>query len=129
MIESAEQFRDLRESDDPCEYRRAAQEEASLEVWLDVISRMPDLRCWVAQNKTVPIAILELLADDPDSRVRWMVASKRKLPESLQLKIAADSDPSIRATLARNPKATERVLKILAHDVTLLVRDAVSLRK
>lgn len=52
MIESAEQFRSLLESDEPNEYHRAAHDEASLEVWLDVVSRMPTMRFWVAQNKT-----------------------------------------------------------------------------
>jgi hypothetical protein len=82
MLNSAEQFRSLRESDDPNEYRRAAHDEAPIEVWLDVVARMSDMRFWVAQNKTVPIEVLEQLADDPDPRVRGMVAGKRKLPET-----------------------------------------------
>ena len=41
MITSAEEFRDLRLSEDPAEYDRAAMEEAPLQVWRDVISRFP----------------------------------------------------------------------------------------
>jgi hypothetical protein len=116
MIESAEQFRSLRESEQSDEYSRASHDEAPLEVWLEIIDRMPDMRFWVAQNKTVPISVLESLADDTDPRVRDMVARKRKLPESLQIKLATDSDPIVRCTLARNAKLAPRALAILAVD-------------
>ena len=116
MIESAEQFRSLRESELPNEYSRAAHDDAPLQVWLDIIDRMPDLRFWVAQNKTVPISVLETLADDTDPRVRDMVARKRKLPEALQIKLARDSDPAVRCTLAQNAKLAPRALAILTDD-------------
>lgn len=77
MIDSAEEFVRLRSSDDPAEYRRAAHEEASVQTWLDVVDRFPDMRFWVAQNKTVPLEILERLRHDPDDRVRSMVLLKR----------------------------------------------------
>ena len=124
MIESAEQFRALRESEIAEEYRRAAHDEARIEVWLDVIARMPEMRFWVAQNKTVPALVLEHLADDADWRVRSMVASKRKIPETLQLKLAADNDAAVRSALAHNAKVTPNVLLILADDHDELVRDA-----
>jgi hypothetical protein len=77
MIESPEEFRRLRESENPAEYRRAAHDEASIEVWLEVIRRWPDMRVWVAQNKTVPVSVLEILVNDPDEKVRDMVLRKR----------------------------------------------------
>lgn len=77
MIDSPEEFRRLRESEDPEAYLRAAHEEAPLEVWLEVIRRWPDMRFWVAQNKTVPLSVLEILVRDPDERVRDMVLRKR----------------------------------------------------
>ena len=43
MIESADEFRRLRESDDPAEYLRAAHEPARLDVWREVIARFPEL--------------------------------------------------------------------------------------
>ncbi|MDB4759719.1 HEAT repeat domain-containing protein [bacterium] len=128
MINSAEQFRSLRESEDPDEYRRAAHDEAPVEVWLDVVTRMPDMRFWVAQNKTVPVAVLEQLADDPNSRVRDMVARKRKIPETLQIKLAADTEPSVRSALAYNAKVTARVLAMLIDDDDQTVRDAAQRR-
>ena len=123
MIESAEQFRALRESEIVEEYRRAAHDEARIDVWLDVIARMPDMRFWVAQNKTVPVVVLERLADDADERVRSMVARKRKIPETLQLKLAVDNDSEVRSALARNAKVTSNVLLILADDHDDFVRD------
>lgn len=76
MIESAEEFVRLRTSEEPTEYRRAAHDDASEDTWRDVVERFPDMRFWVAQNKTVPLSILETLRDDPDERVRVMVRAK-----------------------------------------------------
>ena len=128
MIESAEQFRSLRESELPDEYSRAAHDDAPLEVWLDIIDRMPDLRFWVAQNKTVPISVLETLADDTDPRVRDMVARKRKLPEALQIKLARDVDPAVRCTLAQNAKLAPGALAILTDDDDDMVTAALQRR-
>ncbi|MGH3738668.1 MAG: hypothetical protein ACRDT6_24145 [Micromonosporaceae bacterium] len=77
MIDSAEEFVRLRTSEYPAEYNRAAQDEAAESTWRDVIERFPDMRFWVAQNKTVPLSVLEMLRHDPDERVRDMVTSKR----------------------------------------------------
>lgn len=76
VIESAEEFVRLRTSEDPDEYERAAYDGASEDTWRDVVARFPDMRFWVAQNKTVPLSILELLRHDPDERVRSMVRAK-----------------------------------------------------
>src|SRR5262249_30672705 len=87
-IESAEEFVRLRTSERPEDYLRAAREPASSEVWDAVIDDHPDMRFWVAQNKTVPHSVLERLAVDPDSRVRWMVARKRKAGAALLAALA-----------------------------------------
>ena len=76
MIQSAEEFVRLRTSDDASEYGRAAHEQASEDTWRDVIERFPDMRVWVAQNKTVPLSILELLRHAPDKGVRDMVRAE-----------------------------------------------------
>ena len=114
MIESAEEFVRLRESDWPEDYRRAAHEEAPLEIWLKVIEDYPQMRFWVAQNKTVPLRILEILARDPDPHVRGMVASKRKLTPEIQLILADDPDDGVRDRLANNAKATRQALEKVA---------------
>ncbi|KAB2807465.1 hypothetical protein F9L07_25785 [Pimelobacter simplex] len=77
VIQSADEFVRLRSSDDPEEYARAAHGAATEDIWLDVIDRFPEMRFWVAQNKTVPLSILELLRRDPDANVVRMVRSKR----------------------------------------------------
>jgi hypothetical protein len=77
VIESAEEFVRLWTSEDPSEYARAAHDEATVETWRDVIERFTEMRFWVAQNKTVPLVILEELRSDPDEQVRSMVRAKR----------------------------------------------------
>ncbi|HVC82008.1 MAG TPA: hypothetical protein VNL35_16065 [Chloroflexota bacterium] len=109
-IGSAEEFTRLRTSSDPAEYHRAAHEEASLDVWLEVIRDFPEMRFWAAQNKTIPIEILEILCHDIDSRVRHMVASKRKIPHDLQSILARDTDASIRRALAHNARVAADIL-------------------
>jgi hypothetical protein len=88
VIESAEEFLRLRTSDDPDQYRQAAHDQASEGTWRDVIDRFPDMRVWVAQNKTVPLPILEELRNDPDVRVRSMVRAtgiwKRAHPDDFK---------------------------------------------
>ncbi|MAI32832.1 MAG: hypothetical protein CMM07_14320, partial [Rhodopirellula sp.] len=66
--------------------------------------------------------------DDPDSRVRDMVARKRKIPETLQIKLAADTEPSVRSALAYNAKVTARVLAMLIDDDDQTLRDAAQRR-
>ena len=77
VIDSAEEFVRLRTSDAPADYNRAARDEASENTWHDIIERFPDMRFWVAQNKTVPLSVLEVLRNDADERVQHMVTSKR----------------------------------------------------
>ncbi|MFD5019771.1 hypothetical protein ACFWMP_12785 [Paenibacillus sp. NPDC058367] len=69
-----------------------------------------------AHNKSIPIEIMEILADDADERVRFNVATKNRLPESLQMKLAKDLDSSIRKRIVYNKKVTFRVLTILLND-------------
>lgn len=116
MIRTAEEFKRLRESDDPNEYRRAAEEEASLETWRSILIAYPEMAEWVAHNKTVPVEILAELINHPDPRVRSTVADKRKLPEQMMLSLAEDKDESVRLRLAHNRKASKVVLEKLAKD-------------
>lgn len=124
MIESAERFVSLRESSDPAEYRRAAQEEAEVQVWNDVIDRYPEMRQWVAYNKTVPIDILRRLARDENREVRCAVADKRKLTADMFKVLASDGDSAVRSRVAYNRKAPDAILEQLAEDPEPLVREA-----
>ncbi len=122
MINSAEEFIRLRTSDNSDEYLRATWDEAPLQVWFELVDKHPDMRFWVAQNKSVPVEVLELLASDEDSNVRAMVASKNRLPEHLQLKLAKDSDGGVRKRVVYNKKATIKVLHVLEQDFDEEVR-------
>lgn len=124
MIHSAEEFVRLRLSSNQAEYNRAVHEEAPEEVWLRIIDRYPELRQWVAHNKTVPISVLAVLADDADASVRCTVAEKRTLTFALRQKLAQDPDASVRARLAHNRKCEKAILELLATDQEAFVREA-----
>lgn len=129
MIESAEEFKKLRESENSEEYTRASTEQADTEVWKQVLKKYDYLSVWVAQNKTVPLEILEILSCHSDSRVRSMVARKRKLTEQLMLTLAKDKDASVRNAVANNAKATTTVLGILQKDSEEFVRNSANREK
>lgn len=116
MIMSADEFVYLRESDDPDLYRRAAQDSASTQVWLDVIAKYPDMATWVAHNKTIPVEIMELLAKSEDPGVRMTVASKRKCPPALLEALAHDTEPTVRLSVASNAKVPVPILQSLLED-------------
>ena len=122
MIESAEEFKRLRESEIPQEYNRAVTESAALSTWRDVLETYPEMAFWLAQNKTVPVEVLRDLAVHQESSVRSMVARKRKIPESLMLLLAKDKDESVGHALVNNVKVTNKVLTILLEDPWHAVR-------
>lgn len=124
MIATSDEFKRLRESAEPSEYIRAASDEAPVEVWREIVAEMPEMRFWVAQNKTVPIEILEDLARCSGVDVRCMVARKRKITESIGLILAEDGDETVRAALARNPKLPKAVQNVLLGDPSPLVQEA-----
>ena len=116
MITTAEEFVELRTSDDPQLYHRAAHDFASVEVWIDVLQRYPAMCFWVAQNKTVPIEILELLIHHDDWKVRHMIASKRKCPPALLGILALDEDSGVRHAVVISPRVPRFVLELLLND-------------
>ncbi len=116
MIKSAREFVKLRNSERPEEYLRSANEAAQTDVWLEVLKGYPSMKVWVAHNKTIPIEILEILAEDPDPEVRRAVAMKNKLPAHLMTLLATDVDGSVRERIAYNKNAGEAVLQKLVDD-------------
>lgn len=124
MINSAEEFISLRTSTERTQYDRAAHEDASSETWSDVISRFPDMRRWVAHNKTVPLEILRVLAKDTDPEVRFSVALKRKLDVELFETLSRDADESVRQAIACNKKTPAEIIERLVSDDASLVRAA-----
>ena len=123
MINSAEEFLHLRSSEKQEDCNRAAHDEAPIEVWHDVINKYPDLCFWVAQNKTVPLEILEILSKIQDPKVRGMVARKRKLSKDIMLSLANDEDASVRNGVASNTKVSNEILKHLSNDPVKFVRE------
>ena len=128
MINSAEEFVRLRTSEDPQGYHRAANDEATVEVWKDVIQRFPEMKQWVIHNKQVQLEILELMARDPSASIRSCVADKRKLGAQLFDALSRDADESVRARIAWNQKVPVEILQRLAGDETELVRQAAATR-
>ena len=104
MINSAEEFKRLRESEIQNEYYRAATDKASIDVWNEVLTKYPDLAFWVAQNKTIPIEVLYTLTDNDNVDVRCMVARKRKIDDTIFEKLKEDIDESVRHALICNTK-------------------------
>ena len=100
-----------------------------MSVWMDVIATRPDMRVWVAQNKTVPIGVLRVLADDEDWRVRSTVARKRKLPPELLEVLSRDPSEAVRLGVVWNRKVPEALLRSLAvGDQSEMVRRVASER-
>ena len=128
MIHSMDEFIALRTSDDPDLYQRATHDEAPESVWLAIIAHHPELRSWVAHNKTVPIHVLQVLAQDADHTVRMTVASKRKLPADLLAQLALDEEGSVRLAVAQNRTTPIPVLEVLASDTWSRVADVAAKR-
>jgi hypothetical protein len=124
MIESPEEFVRLRTSDEQAEYTRAAHEAAPLHVWQALVDEHPDMRVWVAHNKTVPLEILAQLAEDAAPEVRAMVAMKRKLSPALQQRLATDPDEAVRGRLVRNARVLSSVLEMLARGTDEVATEA-----
>lgn len=125
---SPEEFVALRTSHRAEEYQRAATDTASLEVWLEIIGKYPEMRIWVAHNKTVPIEILLVLARDPDADVRATVAMKNKLTADLLELLAQDSDDFVRQRIACNKNTPLALLMRLANDPSELVSKPAAIR-
>ena len=120
MIRSAEEFISLRDSALKHEYDRSAFEEAPISVWHEVIDHYPNHSRWVAHNKTVPVEILERLANS-DELTREFVAQKRKLTLNLFEQLASDSCVSVRIAIAANRKCPSGLLKRLLADTDAAV--------
>lgn len=116
MIKTAEEFVRLRTSQEPEEYSRAAESEAEVETWKDIILRFPEMREWVAHNKKIPEEIIRILAKDTDARVRYMIAAKNRTPPDVLGELARDRDESIRYRVACNKKAPKQVLEGMLGD-------------
>lgn len=124
MISSAQEFVELRSRND----ERARHDHAPESVWQDVVQQYPEYKEWVVLNKTVPLAVLRILARDADPRVRCFVAMKRRCDDALFELLARDPDTLVRVRVARNEKAPAHVLEMLRDDLSPEVAEAVGER-
>lgn len=104
MIISAEEFKRLRTSENLEEQRFSAQETAEVSVWFEVIEKFPELKVWVAHNKTIQLEVLEFLAKDQDEKVRSSIARKRKINQKIFDLLKNDRDENVRYALLSNTK-------------------------
>jgi hypothetical protein len=111
MIKSVDEFLRLRTSEIKEDYDRAANDEADISTWIEVIEKHPDYKQWVVHNKTVPIKILEMLTVDDDPAVRGAVAKKRKINDKIFMALSKDRDENVRYALMCNTKLTSEQLK------------------
>lgn len=116
MINSPEEFIKLRNSNIPAEYNRAKIEDASIDVWFDLIQSYPDMRVWVARNKTIPREIIVYLSKDSDPIVRHTICSKYPLDTDIYLLFSQDPDEGIRSRLTFNKKLTLSILKEMSEN-------------
>jgi hypothetical protein len=124
MIATADEFVRLRGKND----ERATRDAAPEAVWMDIIRKYPDMRVWVAHNKTVPASVLEVLASDSDPDVRLVVAMKRKCEPAILELLARDTDERVRERVVFNAKTPVPVLEILAKDPSERIADAATVR-
>ncbi|MFF4649201.1 hypothetical protein [Streptomyces sp. NPDC001380] len=103
MIESAEEFVRLRMSGDSADYQRLKQEEAPLDVWLDIVNNYPGMRFWVTFNRTVPDEALRFLVRDDDWRVRGKIAGRKGVPEDILDLLSRDEHDAVVSSVAGNP--------------------------
>lgn len=128
MIESAEQFIQLRTSELLADYERAAREGARDEVWLDVIERFSHFAPWVAHNKTISATIIYKLFELQRDEVLFVLAMKRRTPHDLLIKLSQHPNESIRLAVAKNARAPREALDLLKEDDWVAVREAVANR-
>lgn len=128
VISSADEFLRLYRSSNPEHYRRAVFDEAPENVWMDVVHFHPEERVGVVRNKTIPLAVLEVLVDDPDPRVRYAVAMKRKLTPPLLDRLARDVDEGVRMMVALHKNSSKETLESLICDPWCEIRAAVQNR-
>ena len=123
MLTKPEEFIALVDQGDESSQKRLRSETAPESVWKEIILKYPDYRHAVSSSKSLPTAILTLLATDSSPVIRSIIAMKRALPSELFALLAADSDESVRARIAWNKKTPHDLLQKLARDVSPVVAE------
>lgn len=100
MIKSAEEFKALCESPIPDEYSRVITDNASLEVWHDVLRKYSEdyMKYNVLLNDALPMEIKYILSDDEDDYIRSCLASRKDLDDFLYDKLSRDAEAGVRGS-------------------------------
>lgn len=114
MIESANEFIELVDSSDPSDRKRWKNEEAPVEVWLDIVRNYPHMRFAVVGNRVVPCEVLLEMVDDPDRRVRMEIALKRQAGSEILEMLSWDHHDSVLLAVAGNENTPTVALHRLA---------------
>ncbi|MFK0313324.1 hypothetical protein ACIQUF_19090 [Pseudomonas sp. NPDC090233] len=104
MINSAEEFIALADSDNPETRSRSLTESASIQVWERVISSYGDYETHILRNITIPMRIIETLANSKQWKTRHAVARKRKSGSQILTILSHDEEPLVRQAVAANKK-------------------------
>jgi len=123
MIGSVEEFVSLRASGDAGDFRRIKQEEAPLGVWYDIVENHPDMRFWVAFNRTIPAEVMRILACDPDWRVRDKVASRKDTPGDILELLSGDLHEAVLSSVAGNSGTPVAALRDLSRHPWSQIRE------
>ncbi|MGY2442971.1 hypothetical protein [Pseudomonas sp. SDO52101_S400] len=127
MINSADDFKCYAESKNEIENARI-NEAATEEVWLEVVSKYPELSRLVVANGSISTDVLERLSLSDDVDVRWDVAMKRRINSSTFERLATDKSVVVRHRIACNPKVPEDLLILLAEDENEMIAEAAKKR-
>lgn len=116
MITSVDEFLSLCASGKLVDINRSLQDEASIEIWMELVSNFSPHQIDVAQNRTIPPEIMRILATQGDEVVRTILAEKRKLPVDIFGLLANDSSELVRKKIAANQKTPIEIVENLAND-------------
>lgn len=88
---------------------------------LDLSKRSAEVKRAVASRPRLPVTVQRALVHDPDPVVRLTLAERRSLPLELKLELAHDPDEAVRRQLARGA-VPRRLCDVLSRDPRVLVR-------
>ena len=116
MIKTLEEYLRLSESDVPQERHRALDEFLPEHICYEFVKLYPERKKWLLNNPTVPLSLLEILADDPDWKVRGSVAEHPNISPELCEKLSCDEDECVRRRIIFNLKTPTEIFKKLLDD-------------
>ncbi len=82
----------------------------------------------LARQRELGRAVLEVLCDDADTKVRSLLVRSKATPPDLLDRLASDPDSVVRASVAATPRASEQALALLVDDESFGVRAAARAR-